>query len=119
MAIDYSVYKNDTARQKAARKLIAESILPTIKETFGDEFVVFTEKKLIVPVGDEGEGTVEFPAGSIIICTGQTPNKLGATVDVVATVSVQIKSFNTVKDKRERITWAVNFDEVLAALNDD
>lgn len=119
MAIDYSVYKNDTARKKAARKTISESILPAIKETFGDEFVISTEKKLIVPVGDDGEGTVEFPAGCIIICTGQTPNKLGETVDVVAEVNVRIKSFNTVTDKNEKTSWAVNFDEVLAALNGD
>lgn len=120
MVINYEDFKNDTARKTGARKIILEQILPVMQSYFEAENVRFVPKKLTVLADEENpKSAVEIPANSIVICTGQTKDKSGATVDVVAEVSVKIKSFNTTEDKNHKITWAVNFDAITEALEQE
>lgn len=120
MAIDYTDFKNDTARTNGARKFILEKIFPDMQEVFEEENVRFIKKKLTILADETNpDSTVEIPPNTIVICTGQTKAKDGSTVDVVAEISVKIKSFNTTTDKNGKTKWAINFDAITEALEQE
>ena len=120
MAIDYTDFKNDTARMNGARKFILESIFPKMQEIFEGENVRFIKKKLVILADETNpDSTVEIPPNTICVCTGQTKAKDGSTADVVAEISVKIKSFNTTTDKNGKTKWAVNFDAITEALEQE
>lgn len=111
MAIDFTNFKNDTARGNGARDYLVKIIEKAMIEEFGANNVVVTPCKIYL------ENSVEIPANTVCICLGQTVNKEGSNVDVVATISPTIKSWNTVKGKRTR--YAVNFYDILDAIERD
>lgn len=113
--MNYAEMKNDTARKNAARATIMTAIFPALVAEFGEENVVKIDFPITVLNAEEKE-CADIGGNSIAICTGQTTDKDGATVDVVAVVDCTIKAFNTVTNKANRTTYAVNFDDVLRAI---
>ena len=106
---NFAEMKNDTARKSAIRETLANIIFSTMIAEFGEDNVVLIPFKITVNDSD-------IPVGRVAICTGQTTNKDGATVDIVATVSPTVKAFNTTTNKANRTTYAVNFDDILDAI---
>lgn len=108
MAIDFTNFKNDTARGNGARSFLVDIISKAMITEFGADNVVVTPKKITLETG------VEIPANVVCVCTGQTTNKQGECVDVVAVIAPTIKAWNTVEGKRT--TYAVNFDDITEAI---
>ena len=106
---NFAEMKNDTARKSAIRETLANIIFSAMIAEFGENNVVLIPFKITVNDSD-------IPGGTVAICTGQTTNKDGATVDIVATVSPTVKAFNTTTNKANRTTYAVNFDDILDAI---
>ena len=108
MEIDFSIYKNDTARKKNAREICNKIIYNAFVNAFGKENV------LITPCAITTENGVEFSAGVVIACIGQTIDKNGATVDIVIESTAKVKSWNNTGTKRQ--IKAVNFYDIIDAI---
>ena len=109
---NFAEMKNDTARKSAIRETLANIIFSAMIAEFGENNVVLIPFKITVNDSD-------IPGGTVAICTGQTTNKDGATVDIVATVSPTVKAFNTTTNKANRTTYAVNFDDIVEAIEEE
>ena len=109
MKIDFSSYKNDTTRKKSAREICNKIIYDAFVNAFGEENV------LITPCAITTENGVEFSAGVVIACIGQTIDKNGATVDVVIESTAKVKSWNNTGTKRQ--IKAVNFYDIVDAID--
>lgn len=113
--MNFAEMKNDTARKNAARATIMDTIFPALVAEFGEDNVARIEFPITVMNADE-KVCGDIGGNSIAVCTGQTIDKEGANVDVVAVVDCTIKAFNTVTNKSNRATYAMNFDDVLRAI---
>ena len=113
--MNYAEMKNDTARKNATRATIMDILYPALVAEFGEENVAKIEFPITIMNLDEKE-CGDIGGNSIAVCTGQTTDKDGATVDVVAVVDCTVKAFNTVTNKAGRTTYAINFDDVLRAI---
>ena len=108
--IDFSNFKNDTARKNGARLICNELIAKALKNEYGEENVV------MLPCAIQTENEVDFSAGTVLACVGQTTDNEGCSVDVVVEISAKVKSWNNTGTKRK--IKAVNFDDILEALNE-
>lgn len=113
--MNFADMKNDTARKTAARIAIMDAQYPALVDTFGEDNVVRVDFPVTVQNAD-GKEIAEISGNSIVVCVGQTPDKDGASVDMVAVIDCTIKAFNTTTNKNNRTTYAVNFDDVLASI---
>lgn len=109
---NFAEMKNDTARKSAIRETLANIIFSAMIAEFGEDNVVLIPFKITVNDSD-------IPGGTVAICTGQTINKDGENVDIVATVSPTVKAFNTTTNKANRTTYAVNFDDIVEAIEEE
>ena len=108
---DLMELKNDTARGNAVRERLANIIYKAIANEFGEDFSILLPKKITVFESDIPKNTVCVDVGDVI-------DKDGATVGIVAEIGVKVKAWNTVATKSGRIRYAVNFDDILIALED-
>lgn len=112
---NFAEMKNDTARKSAARAELISVMLPALVATYGEDNVARIDFPVTVQNAD-GKEIAEIGGNSIAVCVGQTPDKDGATVDMVAIIDCTIKAFNTVTNKKGNTTYAVNFDDVLSSI---
>ena len=117
MAIDFTAYENTTQKKKAARDYVADAVMPILTDTFSTEEVVKAPYPLELVDSDTGNSKGSIKAGNILICLGQTVNKEGATVDMVMEIDFTVKAIDTVKRKDGKTIYAVNFDDVLEAID--
>ena len=103
--------KNDTARKNAIRSTLAEVIVKAMGAEFGEDNVVF------IPYAIEPNGGSKINGGSVAVRVGSVVDKNGFEVDAVAIVAVTVKGWNDVTTKSGRNTLAVNFDDILEAVN--
>ena len=109
--MDLSIYKNDTARKNAIRDKLAEIVKIALVAEFGSENVVS------IPFAIEPNGGSKINGGSVAVRVGETLDKNGFTVDVVAILSPSVKGWNDVTTKSGRVTLAINFDDIQEAVN--
>lgn len=103
--------KNDTARKNAIRTRLAEIINNAIIAEFGAEDTVYIKNKITVYDSD-------IAGETIAVTVGMVDNSDGEEVEAVATISATVKSWNTVKNKSNKITYAVNMGDILMAIDD-
>lgn len=115
--MNFAEMKNDTARKNAARTAIMDAMAPALIAEFGEDNVVRIEFPITVMNDDGSKEIADIGGNTIAVCVGQTQNKEGATVDMVAIVDCTIKAFNTTTNKSGRTTYAVNFDDILRAID--
>ena len=113
--MNFAEMKNDTARKNAARIALMDSVYPALVATWGEENVVRIDFPITV-MDSENHECGDISGNSIAVCVGQTVDKTGATVDMVSIIECTIKAFNTVTNKSNRTTYAMNFDDVLRAI---
>lgn len=113
--MNFAEMKNDTARKNAARSALMNAIFPALVTEFGEDNVAKIDFPITVLNSDNKE-IADIAGNSIAVCVGQVTDKDGASVDMVAVVDCTIKAFNTVTNKSGRVTYAVNFDDVLRAI---
>lgn len=111
-AIDFTVCKNDTAKKNLARETLSDIIYKAIADYFGENETIQIKDKITV-----GEGT-DISAGTIAVCVGSVEDKNGDMVDMVATITPSIKSFNTVTNKSGKTTYAVNLGDIIEAVEE-
>ena len=104
--MDLKSMKNDTARKNAIRTKLAEIIFNALAEEFGIDDTVYIKNKITVFDSDIAGETVA-------VTVGMVDNNEGEEVEAVATVSATVKSWNTVKNKSNKITYAVNMGDIL------
>lgn len=109
--MDLKSMKNDTARKNAIRTKLAEIIFKAFVEEFGIDDTVYIKNKITVYDSDIAGETVA-------VTVGMVDNNEGEEVEAVATVSATVKSWNTVKNKSNKITYAVNMGDILGAIDD-
>lgn len=109
--MDLKSMKNDTARKNAIRTKLAEIIFKAFVEEFGIDDTVYIKNKITVFDSDIAGETVA-------VTVGMVDNNEGEEVEAVATVSATVKSWNTVKNKSNKITYAVNMGDILGAIDD-
>lgn len=109
--MDLSIYKNDTARKNAIRDKLAEVVKIALIAEFGEENVIF------IPYAIEPNGGSKINGGSVAVRVGETLDKNGFIVDVVAVLSPSVKGWNDVTTKSNRTTLAINFDDITEAVN--
>lgn len=117
MAMDFSTYENTTQKKKAARDYVADLVMPILTDTFSTEEVVKAPYPLELVDSDTGNAKGSVKAGNILICLGQTVNKEGATVDMVMEIDFTVKAIDTVKRRDNKVIYAVNFDDILEAID--
>lgn len=113
--LNFAEMKNDTARKNAARAEIMETIYPALIAQYGEDSVVKIDFPITV-LNENDKEIAEIGGNSIAVCVGQTVDKDGATVDMVSVIDCTIKAFNTTTNKSGRTTYAVNFDDILRAI---
>lgn len=113
--MNFAEMKNDTARKNAARASLMTTIFPALVAEFGEDNVARIDFPITV-VNSDGKESADIAGNSIAVCVGQVSDKDGATVDMVAIVDCTIKAFNTTTNKSGRTTYAVNFDDILKAI---
>lgn len=113
--MNFAEMKNDTARKNAARTSIMNTIYPALVAEYGEDNAVKIDFPITV-LNDNDKEIAEISGNSIAVCVGQTVDKDGATVDMVAVIDCTIKAFNTTTNKSGRTTYAVNFDDILRAI---
>lgn len=109
--MDLSIYKNDTARKNAIRDKLAEIVKIALMAEFGSENVVS------IPFAIEPNGGSKINGGSVAVRVGETLDKNGFVVDVVAILSPSVKGWNDIATKSGRVTLAINFDDIQEAVN--
>lgn len=113
--LNFAEMKNDTARKNAARANLMATIYPALVAEHGEDNVAKIDFPITV-VNSDGKESADIAGNSIAVCVGQVSDKDGATVDMVAIVDCTIKAFNTTTNKSGRTTYAVNFDDILRAI---
>lgn len=110
--MNFENFKNDTARANSARDYLASVIEKALINELGEKNVIAVNEKIYLENGSE------IPPHTICACIGQTKNKDGFLVDVVATITPKIKKWNTTVGK-SRTTHAVSFDDILELITPD
>ena len=109
--MDLSIYKNDTARKNGIRDKLAEVLKDALVAEFGNENVI------AIPFAIEPNGGSKINGGSIAVKVGETLDKDGFSVDVVAVITSTVKGWNDILTKSGRLTLAINFDDITEAVN--
>jgi hypothetical protein len=102
--------KNDTAKANLTRETLALAIFNAMVAEYGADDVLFINKKVEVVDGPT------IAKNTVVIRVGETVNSKGATVDVVATITPEVKNFVEKTDKKNKTTFAVVFDDIVEAL---
>ena len=108
--------KNDTARKNAIRVEVGEVIRDAMVMKYGEENVIFIPKT--IEVAKEEGATVKITGNSVVVCVGQVTNKDGFLVDAIAIIGMTVKNWNDVCTKSERVTLALNMDDIREALKE-
>ena len=108
--------KNDTARKNAIREEIGRDIYDAMVAKRGEENVLFIPKT--IEVAKEEGATVKITGNSVVVCVGQVTNKDGFVVDAIVVIGMTVKNWNDVCTKSERVTLALNMDDIRQALKE-
>ena len=117
MAINFENCKNDTAKANLVRKELANIIFQSAVVEFGEENVRLLDKQIEV-----GENATKVPKNTVCIKTGETVNKNGIDVDIVATITAEVKNFVENTNKSGKTNYAICWDDILFGIelaNDD
>lgn len=108
--------KNDTARKNAIREEIGKDIYDAMVAKRGEENVLFIPKT--IEVAKEEGSPVKITGNSVVVCVGQVTNKDGFLVDAIVIIGMTVKNWNDVCTKSERVTLALNMDDIREALKE-
>jgi hypothetical protein len=108
--MNFNACKNDTAKATLVRETLAKTIYTSLLAEYGEENVLFIDKKVEVVDGPT------LSKNTVCIRVGEIVNSKGATVDVVATITPEVKNFVEKTDKKNKTTYAVAFDDIVEAL---
>ena len=108
--MNFNACKNDTAKATLVRETLAKAMYTVLLAEYGEENVLFIDKKVEVIDGPT------LAKNTVVIRVGETVNSKGATVDVVATITPEVKNFVEKTDKKNKTTYAVAFDDIVDAL---
>ena len=111
MGIDFTACKNDTAKATLVRETLAKTFYQSAVLEFGEDNVVLLDTQIEV-----GENATKIPKNTVCINTGETVNKNGVTVDVVATVTAEVKNFVENTNKSGKTTYAICWDDILLGM---
>ena len=103
--------KSDTVRKKEIRRYIGKILMDALVAERGAENVVYIPKTVEV-----GENAVKITGDSIAVCVGTITNKEGYVVDAVVIVGMTVKNWNDVARKDEKVTLAINMDDIREAV---
>lgn len=106
--------KNDPARKGAIRVEVGMVIYDAMVAKYGEENVLYIPKT--IEVGGEEGATVKITGNSVVVCVGTVTNKDGYLVDAIVVVGMTVKNWNDVCNKNNRVTLALNMDDIQEAL---
>lgn len=109
--LNLDAIKNDTARKKEIRRYIGKILMDALIAERGEENVVYIPKTVEV-----GENAVKITGDSIAVCVGTVTNKEGYVVDAVVIVGMTVKGWNDVARKDDKVTLAINMDDIREAV---
>ena len=93
------------------RRYIGKILMDALVAERGAENVVYIPKTVEV-----GENAVKITGDSIAVCVGTITNKEGYVVDVVVIVGMTVKNWNDVARKDDKVTLAINMDDIRDAV---
>ena len=111
MKMNFEDFKNDTARSNGARDMLVSIVEKAMQEYFGEDSVISLDKKIVFEHGGE------IPPHTVCVCMGQTKDKDGYLVDVVATITPKVKKWNTTAGRRT--TYAISFDDIIELVENE
>ena len=105
-------FKNDTAREKFVRKRVAEVIKEALEKEFGNENVLYVPKAIFPNDGNSRK----INCDSVVARVADIKDKDGYEVDLVVSISPEIKPYNTVVRKDGKTTYSINLDDIEYAI---